>query len=371
MHKTLAACTGFIKRETVLCAALLLALVSVFLVPPDAAYAGYVDWDTLTLLFSLMAVMQGFSGGGLFVFLGERLLIKTRTSSQMLFALVFLPFFFSTVITNDVALITFVPFGIAVLKMSGQERLAVPVIALQTVAANMGSSLTPMGNPQNLYLYSKFSVGFSELILLMLPYVVISGVCTALLVLLRRSAPVVPPAPSATVLSKKRCLISTVGFAVCLLALFGIIPPAAVAAFILVFLIAADRRLLAKIDYSLLATFAAFFVFIGNIGRIEQFRAFISSAIEGRVVPVSALASQIVSNVPAALLLSGFSDDWRGLIAGCNIGGLGTLIASMASLISYKFLAKEFPEQRGRYLIYFTLCNIGLLALLLAVSFIL
>ena len=174
MHKTLAACTGFIKRETVLCAALLLALVSVFLVPPDAAYAAYVDWDTLTLLFSLMAVMQGFSGGGLFVFLGERLLIKTRTSSQMLFALVFLPFFFSMVITNDVALITFVPFGIAVLKMSGQERLAVPVIALQTVAANMGSSLTPMGNPQNLYLYSKFSVGFSELILLMLPYVIVS-----------------------------------------------------------------------------------------------------------------------------------------------------------------------------------------------------
>lgn len=370
MHKILAACTGFIKRETVLCAALLLALVSVFLVPPDAGYAAYVDWDTLTLLFSLMAVMQGFSGG-LFVFLGERLLIKTRTSSQMLFALVFLPFFFSTVITNDVALITFVPFGIAVLKMSGQERLAVPVIALQTVAANMGSSLTPMGNPQNLYLYSKFSVGFSELILLMLPYVIVSGVCTALLVLLRRSTPVVPPAPSGTALSKKRCFISAAGFAVCLLALFGIIPPAAVAAFILVFLIAADRRLLGKIDYSLLATFAAFFVFIGNIGRIEQFRAFISSAIEGRVVPVSALASQIVSNVPAALLLSGFSDDWRGLIAGCNIGGLGTLIASMASLISYKFLAKEFPEQRGRYLIYFTLCNIGLLALLLAVSFIL
>ena len=204
MHKILTSCTGFIKRETVLCAALLLALVSVFLVPPDTAYAGYVDWDTLTLLFSLMAVMQGFSGGGLFVFLGERLLRKTRTSSQMLFALVFLPFFFSMVITNDVALITFVPFGIAVLKMSGQKRLAVPTIALQTVAANMGSSLTPMGNPQNLYLYSKFSVGFSKLILLMLPYVVISGVCTALLVLLRRSAPVVPPAPSGTALSKKR-----------------------------------------------------------------------------------------------------------------------------------------------------------------------
>ena len=353
------------RRETVLCIAGILAVISLFLVPPSAAYLDYIDWDTLALLFALMAVVKGFQKGGLFLWLGNRLLRRTATSRAMLFLLVFLPFFFSMLVTNDVALITFVPFGLIVLHLSGRGELAVPLVVLQTAAANLGSMLTPMGNPQNLYLYTQSGMGFADLCLLMLPYVLLSALCLTVIILLLPSGAVSQVTMEAGLGSRRVLLLSALGFALCLGSIFKLIPPLAVAAAVGGFLLLTDRKLLASVDYALLGTFIAFFVFIGNLGAVEGFRNFLASILAGHEVVVSVLASQAISNVPAALLLSGFSRQWEGLIVGCNLGGLGTLIASMASLISYKFIAREHPQRKGAYLVWFTLCNVALLAVLL------
>ncbi|MEE0800627.1 MAG: SLC13 family permease [Gemmiger sp.] len=359
---------SFFKRETVLCIAVLLALLSMLINPPSPAYLSYIDWDTLAMLFSLMAVMKGFQKAGLFLWLGNRLLRRTDTSRKMLFALVFLPFFFSMCITNDVSLITFVPFALIVLRMAGQERLVVPLVVLQTVAANLGSMLTPMGNPQNLYLYTKSGMSFGALVGLMFPYALLAAVCLAVLIVLCGSVPVHCDSVESHLAGPRTLTVYAAGFALCLLGIFDVLPPVIILAITAVFLIFADRGVLASVDYSLLGTFVAFFVFIGNLGGVEWFRSFLASILEGHVVLVSVLASQVISNVPAALLLSGFTTDWQGLLIGCNLGGLGTLIASMASLISYKMVVREHPEQRHTYLVWFTLCNFGMLALLLIVG---
>ena len=362
---------AFCKQEAVLCVAAVLAAASMALEPPSAAYFGYIDWDTLAMLFSLMAVMKGFQHAGLFVWLGNRLLRYTNTTRKLLFALVFLPFVCSMVITNDVSLITFVPFALIVLHMAGQDWLVVPLVVLQTAAANLGSMLTPMGNPQNLYLYTRSGMSFGALVGLMLPYVLASAICLAVLIFRCDSAPIAPVSVQSQLAPPRTLAVYAAGFALCLLALFDVVPTLAVLGVVAVFLLFYDRRVLAAVDYALLGTFAAFFVFIGNLGAVPAFRAFLAGILAGHVVPLAVLASQVISNVPAALLLSGFTADWPALIVGCNLGGLGTLIASMASLISYKLVAQNSPGRRSAYLGWFTACNAGMLALLLALYWLL
>lgn len=371
MGKIAKTCWNFLKAETVLCVAVVLAVASAFVVPPNPGYVSYIDWDTLALLFALMAVMKGFQKAGLFVYLGNQLLKRTHTSRSMLLVLVFLPFVCSMVITNDVSLITFVPFGFIVLRLANQERLLVPLVVLQTVAANLGSMLTPMGNPQNLYLYAQSGLGFGAFCGLMLPFVALSGILLALLGSVMRSQPIHEVSVEVRLGKPRDLLACSFGFLLCLLAIFDVLPPLAVAAVLAVFLLIAARSILRDIDYALLLTFAAFFVFIGNIGNVPEFQQFLASALAGRVALVAVLASQVISNVPAALLLSGFTEEWNALIVGCNLGGLGTLIASMASLISYKMVAREYPDRCRRYFGWFTLCNVVLLVILYLLSLLL
>ena len=371
MKKFFCAAGRFIKGEVVLCVAILAAAVSMIFVPPDSGYKDYIDYGTIALLFALMGVMKGFQGAGLFAFLAEKLLKRANTSKKLMAVLVFLPFFLSMLVTNDVSLITFVPFGIIVLKAAGLEELVIPTVVLQTLAANMGSTLTPIGNPQNLYLYNLSGMGIGEMALAMLPYAALSAAGLAAIVACFKSRPARYERADCTLAGKFGLIWPAAGFALCLTALFDAVPEWAVAAAMLLFLLIFDRKTLAKIDYSLLGTFVALFIFIGNMGRIEAFRSFISSVISGNEVIVSVLASQVISNVPAALLLSGFTQNARLLMIGCNIGGLGTLIASMASLISYKALAKEYPQKRAKYLLQFTLYNIAFLAAMIALYYIL
>lgn len=241
---------SFARRDVVLTTAILLAVLSAFFVPPSPAYLSYIDWDTLCLLFSLMAVMKGFQQEGFFQSMGSALLRRAASTRRMVLVLVFLPFFCSMAITNDVSLITFVPFGLAVLKLAQQEELAVPLVALQTLAANLGSMLTPMGNPQNLYLYSRSGMGFGELCAVMLPYVLLSGICLLGLSVLRSSHPNAPPRVNTRRTNPRRLGMWGVWFLLCLLGLFGAVPSWAVAALVLIFLSLRERPVLRAVDYS-------------------------------------------------------------------------------------------------------------------------
>ena len=251
-------------------AAIILAVVSMCIVPPDRAYADYIDWETICLLFSLMAVMKGFQRAGLFSFLAGKLLKKANTSLKVCAVLVFLPFVLSMLITNDVALITFVPFGLIVLKRAGLQKLSIHVVVLQTIAANLGSMMTPMGNPQNLYLYNISGMSFGELMLTMLPYGALAAVMLTGSLFLTRSETVTEVGTDEKLGNAFRLGWPAVAFVLAVLSLFNLIPSPILAACMLVFLLIADRDSLKKVDYSLLITFIALFIFIGNIGRIPE-----------------------------------------------------------------------------------------------------
>lgn len=364
----------FVKKEAVLTVAVVLAAVSMFVVTPDKEYGNYIDFKTLSILFCLMAVMAGLQDAGVFQFIAEKLLRKVKKLWQLVLILVMLCFFFSMLITNDVALITFVPFAFIVLELLGEEwekKLIIPVVAMQTVAANLGSMLTPIGNPQNLYLYGKAGLGPGEFILLMLPYTVVSFLLLAggSLYLGRKgsSEKISVSFQKQTILQGKGGRIAgyLVLFLISLFTVAGVLPYQISLGIVLAAVFMFDRKILARIDYSLLLTFVGFFLFIGNMGRVPAFCDFLQGMIKGNEVLTAVISSQVISNVPAALLLSGFTTDYEALLLGTNLGGLGTLIASMASLISYKYIAKENKCGKGAYLGFFTAANVVFLIILL------
>lgn len=364
-----------LRQETVLIIAVLLAIFSAFIIHPDALYPGYIDFRTLAILFSLMTVMAGLQRQNVFDHIGQVLLKRTKNTSGLLFVLVGLCFFCSMLITNDVSLITFVPFAFIVLHGLGDKafrQLAIPVVCMQTIAANLGSMLTPIGNPQNLYLYGKSGMSMGAFLRLMLPYTLISLLLlTAWILFLCRKmnfsdsqSTFLPEDSAVHPMNRSRILMYTALFAVCLMTVVRILPYPVMLLTVLLAVLITDRHTLRQVDYSLLLTFAAFFVFIGNLGRIPAFSEWIQSIIAGHEVSVAILASQITSNVPAALLLSGFTSDVQALIISTNLGGLGTLIASMASLISYRQIATRMPDRKGAYFAAFTISNVLFLAVL-------
>ena len=365
----------FIKRETVLAVAVLLAIVSAVMIPPDGEYAGYIDFRTLSVLFCLMTVMAGLQKLGVFRNIAKTLLRHTQNTMQLVEVLVLLCFFFSMIITKDVALITFVPFTFIVLRRSGEDsvkKLAVPVIVLQTIAANLGSMLTPIGNPQNLYLYGKARMDAGSFVLLMLPYSLLSLFllvsCGAIVA--KRSGIEVRGTdvslPEDERVEQKKYLLPgyLLLFALCLLTVAHIVPYPLTLGIVILMVLILDRETMGKVDYSLLLTFVGFFIFIGNMGRMPAFCEFLQKIIGGREVMTAVIASQVISNVPAALLLSGFTENITALIIGTNLGGLGTLIASMASLISYKQVVRQIPGEKKKYFGWFTLANIVFLVIL-------
>ena len=359
--------------KIVLIAAWVLAAISAFIIYPDLAYIDYIDFHTLGLLFCLMAVMAGLQRMGVFRFIAEKMLAKVKNTLQLELILVGLCFFSSMIITNDVALITFVPFAIEVLAMADMKKAYVPVVVFQTIAANLGSMLTPIGNPQNLYLYSQSGYSIGKFIGLMLPYALLSFVLILACLLMRKKAILTLDNMEKSLFEadKKMMIVYIVLFVLSLGCVAKIVPVWIVVILTIVGLIIFDRHTLKHVDYSLLLTFAGFFIFIGNMGRIPAFCDLLASIINGREVLTAAISSQVISNVPAALLLSGFTNKWDTLIVGTNIGGLGTLIASMASLISYKFICESAPKEKGSYFKLFTLLNVIFLVIMLVFAWIL
>ena len=360
---------AYLKREKVLSISLILAVISAFFVHPDAGYMSYVDFRVLALLFCLMLLVKGFQDGGLFERLIRKLFAHTADSRRLSQLLVLVCFFSSMLITNDVALITFVPFAIAALHMCGQTKLMIPVIVLQTIAANLGSMFTPIGNPQNLYLFTASGMGIGEFFLTMLPLTLIS---LALLLLVTLKLPAEPISVSlqgeADVMEKRPLIGYSLLFIVNLLVVFRVLSwiPALIVTVAGVLMLK-KQKLLRQVDYALLLTFIGFFVFVGNLGRIPQISTLIAQVVQGREIVVSALFSQVLSNVPAAILLAGFTENFAGLLIGVNVGGLGTLIASMASLISYKLYAQEPDADKLGYMLKFTAYNVVGFVILLAV----
>lgn len=368
----------FLKKETVLCIAFLLAVISAFIVPVDAQYIEYMDFRVLVLLFALMTVMSGLQSLGIFEKLSYSLLKYVKSTRSLTLLLVSLCFFLAMFITNDVALITFVPFTILILEKIDSPKNLIPIIVLETIAANLGSMLTPIGNPQNLYLYGLSSLTIGEFLLHMAPSTVLSFILLVICCLLLKKESISLSDAANTKKNEKPILTVYyfVLFLLCLLTVAYLIPYPVLLLVSIPILLIWDRDTLKKVDYSLLLTFVSFFVFIGNMQRIPAVAEMISSLVEGKELLVAFFASQIISNVPAAMLLSGFTDNYKNLLLGVNIGGLGTLIASLASLISFKYFAnhvtnlpKENGVTKGKYMTQFTIMNVLFAAFLLGFVF--
>ena len=353
--------------------AVLAAAVTAVFVPPDAAYLGYYDVKTLSCLLCVLAVVGALRRVGLFPLLAQRLVQVFHNTRGAVTALVGITLVGSMLLTNDTALLTFLPLSWFVLERTGQTKWTALTFILQNCAANLGGMLTPFGNPQNLYLYAQSGRGLGDFLALMLPYTLLSGLMLLLCLLPGRSAPLAGLAPGGAEpsLRRRRTGMYLLLFLASVSSVAKLLPVWLLTAAVVVCVLAADRRVLRRVDWSLLLTFAAFFVFIGNMGRVPAFRSLLEQAISGHELVTAVCASQVISNVPAALLLSGFTSEWDALIVGTNLGGLGTLIASMASLISYKFFVREHPQKRGAYLLFFTGANLLFLAVLLPAALLL
>ena len=359
-----------LKKDPVLYISGVLAIVSMFFVRPDAAYIGYINFKVLAILLGLMLIVSACVRIGTFDYMTYCLLRKIKGQRHISILLVVMSFFLSMLLTNDVTLVTLVPFAIMVLSSFKDFKSLMYTLIFMTVATNLGSMLTPIGNPQNLYLYTNYDMNLGSFLLLMLPYSALSLALISLGVFLmcknKEAEPgsnmkkVDPPKAS-------RLIIYIALFILCVLTVAGKVHWGIMIGVVAVFILIFDRKAFKGADYALLLTFIFFFVLIGNIGRITEVKEALSSVVDRSPVLTAVISSQFISNVPAAMLLSAFTEDGRSLVIGTNLGGLGTLIASMASLITYKYHAKLPAEEKGgKYIPAFTVINLILLAILLS-----
>ena len=352
----------YLKGEIVLFVALVAALCSMLIVPPDAAYIGYVDTHVLMLLFALMAVVAGLKRCGLMDRICQLLCSRAGSVRMLGMALSLACFFSAMLVTNDVALITFVPLTTALL--AAFPRQLILAVTIETIAANLGSMATPIGNPQNLYLYAHYAMPMGAFLRAVGPLTLVSLVLVLISCLLLPKEKIETEQSEASVIDSKALLLHGLQFAVCLFSVLGALPHAVSFLFVLITMLVFYRKLLLQVDYALLMTFVCFFMFVGNLGRIEAVSALLGSVLAGRELEVGILASQVISNVPAALMLSGFTQDAASLMRGVDLGGLGTLVASLASLISFKLYMKAPGAKAGKYLGVFTALNLLFLAVL-------
>ena len=356
---------GMLRRDAVLTVSLCLAALSCLLVPPSWDYLAYIDYDTLIILFCLMLIVEGLRRQDFLQYIAGRLLSGVGSARQLVLTLVLLCFVSSMFMTNDVALLTFVPLGMMLVSMAHLETRMCLTITLMTIAANLGSMFTPIGNPQNLYLYGLSGLTLPQFLKLTGPYVGVSALLLILSVLLgcQRSQLTIEMGDHAP-LNWKAIWFYLLLFLLCVSSVAGFVPHLILLVAVSAVLLWKNRGLFARVDYTLILTFVFFFLFVGNLKQLDQFQAWIGGAVSGREKLLGVLVSQVISNVPAAMLLSGYSGDIPALIVGTNLGGLGTLIASMASLISYKQVANRCPQEKGRYFLIFTLFNLGFLLIL-------
>ena len=348
---------AFVKTNAVVLIAALAALVTSFIVPPDSEYLGYFDFKTLTCLFCVLAVVCALRNIRFFYTMAKAIIRKFKNTRLCVLALVYITFIGSMLIANDMALLTFLPLGYFVLHTTGKEKYMAFTYIMQNIAANLGGMLTPFGNPQNLYLYTKFEIPDGEFVSIMFPpFIIAISLITVLCLVFVKSEPL-EIREKAAALPMPRVMIYLALFALSILIVFRTIPFVIGLIVIPVALLFLDRDALKRVDYGLLLTFVFFFIFSGNMARIDVVRDFFSSLLEMDTLIFSALSCQVISNVPSAILLSQFTANYRELLLGVNIGGVGTLIASLASLITFKAYTKDQPGKTLNYILKFTAFN--------------
>ncbi len=357
---------AFVKKNTVMAIAFFAAAITTVFVPVDAQYLGYFDFKTLTCLFCVLAVVCALKDIRFFYMLARRIVHLFRNARLSILALVYITFIGSMLIANDMALLTFLPLGYLVLTTTGKEKYMPFTFIMQNIAANLGGMLTPFGNPQNLYLYTKFSIPNAEFVSIMTPpfALAVALITVCCLIFVKPDALEVPDEEIS--LPPLRTTLYLALFALAIAIVFRGIPYWIGLVAIPLVLLFVDRKALCEVDYPLLLTFVFFFVFAGNMGRIEAVRSFFSSLLAKDTLTFSTLSCQFISNVPSAILLSQFTSNYRALLVGVNIGGVGTLIASLASLITFREYVKHNPGKAGSYIAQFSAFNFSFLLVLLA-----
>lgn len=352
----------------VFCIAAFVAVVTCFLVPPDKQYLDYFDWKTLSCLFLTLAVVCALRNIKFFTILARKLVTIAGNLRSLFLLLIVITFIGSMIIANDMALITFLPLGYFALSVTKQEKYMAYLFVLQNVSANLGGMLTPFGNPQNLYLYSYFNIPTGEFCKIMLPSFLLAVLLLVVACIPIKSVKFSIDEEFAEKLDVKKTTLYIVLFLAAILIVFRIIPFVIGLIVIPIILFFADRESLKMVDYALLGTFFFFFIFAGNLARMDAVNTLISSLLSKDTLIVSALSCQFISNVPSAILLSRFTGDYAALLLGVNIGGTGTLIASLASLITFSEFRLLHPEQTKKYLCIFTVVNVVFLVILTAAA---
>ena len=352
---------GFLKENAVLVIAIIAALLTSFIVPPDAKYLEYFDLKTLSCLFCVLAVVCALRNIKFFYTLAREIVRRFKNARIAILALVYITFIGSMLIANDMALLTFLPLGYFILSTTKKEKYLAFTFIMQNIAANLGGMLTPFGNPQNLYLYSKFNIPDGEFVRIMFPPFILAIALITLCCLIFVKKEALEIEESDVKLPIGRVAIYLALFAVAIMMVFRFMPYQVGLIIIPLALIFLDKKALMQVDYGLLFTFVFFFIFAGNMGRIDTVRDFFSYLLNINALVFSALSCQVISNVPSAILLSQFTDNYRELLLGVNIGGAGTLIASLASLITFKEYTKQDPDHVKQYVVKFSLFNFGFL----------
>ena len=354
----------FIKKNAVTCIAALAAIATAFMVPPDEKYAGYVDWRTISCLFLTLAVVCALRNIKFFSILARRLVLMAGNMRSLFLMLITITFIGSMIIANDMALITFLPLGYFALSVTRQEKYMAYLFVLQNISANLGGMLTPFGNPQNLYIYSYYNIPTGEFCRIMLPAFLLAVSLLVVACLPIKPVKLTFSEQSHERLNVKKAVLYGVLFFASILIVFRVIPFTVGLIVIPALLLFADRESFLMVDYGLLATFFFFFIFAGNVARIEWVNTAISAMLQKDVLLVSTFSCQLISNVPSAILLSQFTADYAPLLLGVNIGGTGTLIASLASLITFNEFRLLHPEQTKKYLLIFTGLNVAFLVIM-------
>ena len=361
-------CVSFVKKNAVMCIAFLAAVITSCIIPVDKAYIDYFDYKTLTCLFCVLAVVCALKNINFFYMLARKVVQIFKTARMSVLGLVYITFIGSMLIANDMALLTFLPLGYLVLTTTGKQKYMAFTFIMQNIAANLGGMLTPFGNPQNLFLYTKFEIPNLEFMGIMAPPFIVAIVLITVCCLFVKPEPL-ELEDEEIQLDPARVGLYLVLFVLAIAIVFRGIPYWIGLIIIPLVLFFADRKALKMVDYPLLLTFVFFFVFSGNMARIDVVREFFSALLQKNTLLFSALSCQFISNVPSAILLSQFTENYGDLLVGVNIGGTGTLIASLASLITFREYTKHNPGKGGYYIGIFSAFNFGFLAVMLGVMF--